>query len=467
MKRTGQVTTFYSFKGGVGRTFLLSNVAWLLARWGRRVLCVDWDLEAPGLHHYLAPVSPPRGGVYDLVLELALGKAGYRDVWRDWCEEIAGPWTGQGCLHLLRAGDDTRPSYTDGVQALHWPELAGRGFNARLEEVRQRWVSPEDGYDHVLVDSRTGISDIGGICAAQLPDLLLLVLTATHQSLRGALRMEELARATRARLPLDRGSFQSLLVPSRIHTGEEEALEKEWSSRFVEMGGEVMRPWMGREVTVDEYLSHLRVREQARWSYGEQMPVAEEALDDPNRITWAFANIAALVDLRLDRSADVVRRRRDLLLELAGEAGLQAPGGAAHGESEIFISYPWDDQPKARELQSRLEREGLRVNSDRDLRPGVDMYEWLYRARERSRVIVVLLSGRGQGKGQTDELAHVERLRHSGRATVVPVFLDRKAIEAAPPWLAGLFGLALYREKGDWSALAEQIAEVARSQSHA
>src|SRR5713226_283367 len=48
----GLVSTFYSYKGGVGRTFALANIAVLLARWGHRVLCVDWDLEAPGLPLY-------------------------------------------------------------------------------------------------------------------------------------------------------------------------------------------------------------------------------------------------------------------------------------------------------------------------------------------------------------------------------------------------------------------------------
>jgi cellulose biosynthesis protein BcsQ len=47
-----QITTFYSFKGGVGRTMALVNVSAELARKGRRVLIVDFDLEAPGITTY-------------------------------------------------------------------------------------------------------------------------------------------------------------------------------------------------------------------------------------------------------------------------------------------------------------------------------------------------------------------------------------------------------------------------------
>ena len=50
-----QIITFYSFKGGAGRTMAVANIAWLLAAAGRRVLAVDWDLESPGLHRYLRP----------------------------------------------------------------------------------------------------------------------------------------------------------------------------------------------------------------------------------------------------------------------------------------------------------------------------------------------------------------------------------------------------------------------------
>jgi cellulose biosynthesis protein BcsQ len=48
----GQIFSFYSFKGGVGRSMAVANVAALLARAGNSVLVVDWDLEAPGLQKY-------------------------------------------------------------------------------------------------------------------------------------------------------------------------------------------------------------------------------------------------------------------------------------------------------------------------------------------------------------------------------------------------------------------------------
>ena len=55
----GKMVTFYSFKGGAGRTMALANVAWILASNGLKVLVVDWDLDSPGLHRYFHPFLDP------------------------------------------------------------------------------------------------------------------------------------------------------------------------------------------------------------------------------------------------------------------------------------------------------------------------------------------------------------------------------------------------------------------------
>ena len=56
-KLPGKIITFYSYKGGTGRSMALANVAWILAANEKRVLVIDWDLEAPGVHHYFAHFS--------------------------------------------------------------------------------------------------------------------------------------------------------------------------------------------------------------------------------------------------------------------------------------------------------------------------------------------------------------------------------------------------------------------------
>ena len=59
----GKIITFYSYKGGVGRTMAVANIAWILAANGKRVLvadCVEYlqvkDGRAPTLGQW-GPLS--------------------------------------------------------------------------------------------------------------------------------------------------------------------------------------------------------------------------------------------------------------------------------------------------------------------------------------------------------------------------------------------------------------------------
>ena len=72
----GRIYTFYSYKGGVGRSMALANVAEYFYLQGLKVLIVDWDLEAPGLESFFYPASPDgvdkvrsRLGLLDLLTE--------------------------------------------------------------------------------------------------------------------------------------------------------------------------------------------------------------------------------------------------------------------------------------------------------------------------------------------------------------------------------------------------------------
>src|ERR1700739_3100573 len=74
--KRGEIVTFYSYKGGQGRSIMLANVAWILASNGKRVLALDWDLEAPGLHHYFRPylIDPDlstSNGIVDMIIDFA------------------------------------------------------------------------------------------------------------------------------------------------------------------------------------------------------------------------------------------------------------------------------------------------------------------------------------------------------------------------------------------------------------
>src|SRR5258707_8731695 len=114
----GCIMTFYSYKGGTGRSMALANFAWLLAASGRRVLAIDWDLEAPGLHRYFRPflVDPDLSETDGLI-----------DVfWSFAATTMAEPPNEIRSATPLK-GSDVEEGLSDAVRRLDWKFPAG-GF---------------------------------------------------------------------------------------------------------------------------------------------------------------------------------------------------------------------------------------------------------------------------------------------------------------------------------------------------
>ena len=177
------VTTFYSFKGGVGRTMALVNSGVELARRGRRVLLVDFDLEAPGLDTFdclKVPKTAP--GIVDFVNEYT-GTGQAPDVER-FVKKCPGLGEDQGELLLMPAGT-SKSSYAESFRKIDWGDLYERRDGYLLfEDLKAQWkevIQP----DYVLIDSRTGHTDVGGICTRQLPDSVAILFFPNEQNLIG------------------------------------------------------------------------------------------------------------------------------------------------------------------------------------------------------------------------------------------------------------------------------------------
>ena len=181
------ITSFYSFKGGVGRSMALVNVAVELANRGRGVLVVDFDLEAPGLDTF--DVTTPRDpvpGMVDFVSEyLDSGQA--PDAARFVSETPADFDDTGGRLWIMPSG--RHATYAQRLSQIDWGALyAERDGYLLFEDLKEQWrqaINP----DYVLIDSRTGHTDIGGICTRQLPDAVVILFFPNEQNLRGLTRV--------------------------------------------------------------------------------------------------------------------------------------------------------------------------------------------------------------------------------------------------------------------------------------
>ena len=177
------VTTFYSFKGGVGRSMALANAAIELVKLGRRVLVVDFDLEAPGLDTFDI-LRPPDGtpGIIDFVHDY-LDSNRAPDACR-YLSRLSGVSEGNGELWIMPSGDQ-EVTYAARFSAIDWVELyEKRDGYLLIEDLKRQWKQSIDP-DYVLIDSRTGHTDTSGICTRQLPDAVAILFFPNEQNLRG------------------------------------------------------------------------------------------------------------------------------------------------------------------------------------------------------------------------------------------------------------------------------------------
>lgn len=213
--------TFYSYKGGVGRSMALANIACLLAEdpeHPQKVLLWDFDLEAPGLHKIFPSEESFKHGFVDLAFEFAEhGHLSNPDeyIYHSTLEGVdvlpAGRVDEHYCAHLERIdwmrffGDDPSGSGKFFYELTNW-----------MQELPQR-------YDYVLIDSRTGLNDVAGICTQVLPDLILFVFRLTDQNLDG---IEHLVPTIRSQLEnRDKHKVEILPVASAVLSQSSPALD--------------------------------------------------------------------------------------------------------------------------------------------------------------------------------------------------------------------------------------------------
>ena len=234
----GKIITFYSYKGGTGRSMALANVAWVLASNGRRVLAVDWDLEAPGLHRYFYPFLVDKeltssDGVIDLMIDFENEAATppkegetpdpdwykpHADILR-YAASLDWDFPGDGTLDFIPAGRQG-DNYSSRITSFNWQNFYDRlGGGVFLEAVKERM---REEYDYILIDSRTGVSDASGICTVQMPDALAVCFTLNHQSIEGAAAVATSVYEQRRKAD---PAVQIFPIMMRVENGEKDKLE--------------------------------------------------------------------------------------------------------------------------------------------------------------------------------------------------------------------------------------------------
>lgn len=300
--------TFYSYKGGVGRTMALANVACQLAnRHGKDIVCIDWDLEAPGLHYYFDFTDKDlagRAGLLDYLREfmaqVKLGSKGHAPEIEDYLIELKDAQREKirhGRVRLMHCGQTNR-NYTAHVQNFKWEEFYEKYEGFRAIEMLRTQLIDVAGADLVLIDARAGQAEVGTTPTIQMPDAVVLLFTCNAQSLEGTDRIvrglvnhpmrEEIGRTPKV-----------LLVPARVFPREEkfqrwlEGEPQRVFDRLVEDG-------IISKLDQPRGLHQCVIPVDAKWAVDESLPMLESETDPADQrtpaINRAYITLAQALD---------------------------------------------------------------------------------------------------------------------------------------------------------------------------
>ncbi|WP_293107586.1 ParA family protein [Moorena sp. SIOASIH] len=270
------VATFYSLRGGVGRSTALAYTARILASRGRTVLCVDMDLEAPGLAALFGKedeVKDQQGLVF-VLLSLEQGEE----------PDIRN--------HILRVSEtDEIYCLPAGLPNANYARLLSfmepgawyREDRNPLRELIQILSSDRLPFkpDVILLDARTGMTPLNGPLLFDLADLAIIVFFPHPQAQRGTGELVRALLAAETRRSEQRLTPEPRFIVSPIPASKAPEVVERYQHRAIEWIGDwlsVLRDKQSRSEPIKESdITHFI-------PYREEIATSDKILS--NQETW-------------------------------------------------------------------------------------------------------------------------------------------------------------------------------------
>ncbi len=190
-ENTPPILSFFSFKGGVGRTTALVSLAVQLARSGKKVAAMDLDLEAPGLSSILSGADGRSAdyGVVDFLLEKGLLESRDMDLADYYYLVDDRAIIGNGPPILVVPAGRLDENYLEKLARLDYDALYQQvdrdtkpvsPFRELLTEIKK-----QRDIDYLLLDARAGLHDLGGLALSGIAHLDVILGLDSEQSWRG------------------------------------------------------------------------------------------------------------------------------------------------------------------------------------------------------------------------------------------------------------------------------------------
>jgi len=325
------IFTFYSFKGGVGRTMALANVAELLYQRGLTVLMVDFDLEAPGLERFFdisnqdeepKVLNSPhevieKRGVIDLLLSYKQSYSFHlpnqeSENTSQGSKEDKIPFTFKpinnfivpiyaendkgGKLYIIPSGCRAEGKFSEYVSKVHsfdWNDFYDHYNGKQFFE----WFGKEvvNFADVVLIDSRTGVTEMGGVCTYQLADVVVMFVAPNGQNIDGSLKMaQSLSNPDLIEKGRNKRKLSLVTVPSRVDNNEKQLLDD-----FQEEFDEKFRKYIPDKMTMrleslqKSAFLYLKIPYVPFYSFKEKVAVRDADKASASDLSEAYENLVS------------------------------------------------------------------------------------------------------------------------------------------------------------------------------
>lgn len=459
----------------------MANVADILSRKGLRVLMIDFDLEAPGLEQFFQIDQRAircHEGLLDLLLSYksAMSKGSdesesqFKNIKAKFIVPVYNNLPSSGCLDLLPAGkresdDDLRSSAVDeqlteyalNLRKFDWQDFYFNWAGEAFFEWLRKLLFPEL-YDVVLVDSRTGVTEMGGICAYQLADTIVMLCAPNHQNMDGTRNMAKNFFSPRVRGLRGGRPLQVIVVPARIEQRDEAMLElfrKRFEEDFHEYTGYTLRS--DRIKFWD-----LMIPYEARYAFEEQVVSRPLRINPRHHVGTAFQKLANA----LSQLAEPGTRLAALNSEGQNGDAQQVQIEPQYDIRRRFAGYDtcfcYSAEDKkavsllARQLQDKA---GLHVFFDQwDLMPGESWTAKMEEAVRQSRSCTLVL-GHSQAVQNKRFLTTLQALIQETGFPVIPILLPDTQIDfkQLPDYIGGLTWVDFHDGLDDLNALQRLI----------
>ncbi len=307
------VVTFYSFKGGVGRSTALGLVAGILATRNRRVVMVDFDLEAPGISILFRSdaenLNGEQYGVLDYLHQRHLTPEENIPSIESCISQVNLPTRGELFLVPVGEYDENyihRLADLDRRTWQHFYQGETNPISQLMEDIKNQ-LNP----DVILIDARPGFNDTSAIALFDLADTAIICFSPTDQSFEGLKWVVQGVRKQREYQ--GKPDIRFLLTPMPLVAPEQ---RQTWITRVEDW---IVENWgLPGETTVGELYYEI--------PYNPSITTLSSLVELPKSLLNGYLPIADAIDASLPdikpniETTTILENRETILNELQFEA---------------------------------------------------------------------------------------------------------------------------------------------------